>query len=278
MTATVSVLRFSAKPELHEHVNIALLVSSGRGSDMVYDPDFPRLMCAAPQIRKELVKAHLEALRATFAETRVDDLATRLAALSPQFALGGQHTIPAELTPEHLKQLKSAFLSRERGHHSRDEQGPRISSMVGDFMIRRLGIDPTIAKRTARIGALLGSAGISRQLAHMKVPRAIVGKDHVVLVDGLSFRAAHGYLRNRADRIRFMGFGLHEAQHRIRSETGLSVHCGTVLFDEPNIDFDEEQRYVVRQVQEYTTLLSSKPGSDVSKFAALTRQVAGSII
>lgn len=278
MTATVSVLRFSPMPELREYVNVALLISKGRGADMVYDPAFPRLRCTSPEMRIELLEAHLESLRPVLAETHVKDLAERLARLSPQFALGTPHTIP-EPTDAVVRHLRAEFLSRAPSHRTREDQGERIASLVGSFVMSHFGVSDAIARKNVSIASIFGTLSISPRLGKIRVPRAIVGPKDVVLVDGLSFRATRHNLRERAERIRFMGFSLDKARRDIESELGLSVLCGTALFNEPSKEErDEEQEYVVKQVAEYTDILSASDSATLARFAAVARRAAESFI
>lgn len=86
----ITIIRFSPKPELIEHVNVALLVtrcymSGERDTRLVYDPKFPLLTCAVPEFNPELMRVHLESLSSQFEGDDSDDF---IATLYPQFVIG----------------------------------------------------------------------------------------------------------------------------------------------------------------------------------------------
>lgn len=271
----ISVLRFSPMPELQEHVNVALIVpTGGRTARVLYDPDFPRLRCSSPRFSPSLMKEHLDLLPELLAEHDPVEWAMALARISPQFVLGGQHEVPYEATDSVARSLVDAFLA---GHAPtrRTNSGKRIASMIAGFMRYSLGVGDSDARSNARLGDLL-KADLAAGLKRLRIPRAIIGSSDAVLLNGLSFGASASHLRERAEKIRFAGYGLAENRELIQEQTGLRVHCGTVLFDEPTDEPTDEQRFAIDQVREFTTLLSTLPNRQaaVRNFATLSMHAA----
>src|SRR5690349_17544822 len=123
--ATYRLVYFQPEPEDGERVCIALLFNFGRDLDLLYDRDFPKLKCLAPDVDPALVNFYLEEMVNVLRHSQ-SDVDVLIGSRTPQLAASEPRRVSWPLSDSARLQLIARFLGKQRRGESR--QKPRDES------------------------------------------------------------------------------------------------------------------------------------------------------
>ena len=112
LDASYRIVYFEPNPEDGDRVAIALLFTANNGTDVLYDRDFPKLKCLAPNVDSDLIQFQLDHMSGRLRERGLDR-ETFVAQQAPQFTTSARRKVAWPLTNETRMRLVRRFLSKE---------------------------------------------------------------------------------------------------------------------------------------------------------------------
>jgi hypothetical protein len=227
-----SLVRFSPSPEEIEPVNVGVVLWDVPPR-LLIEEQFPRLGCVAGDaFDPELLRFYLA------------DLHDRLATAYPDSARMATNTSQIQVSPKREVRLRSvddveSLLRKkylQRPTVSRDDaantHSEYIDSVLHDFLTRQLHLPSRDLLRRAQPGDYLPPEIVHRHFSgdEGRVARVLVGRQHILAIDGVNRGVRIGEAERRAIRIGRTFFCLGRAKedlHRLQRKT---LHRAAVFF------------------------------------------------
>lgn len=191
--ASYRLLYVQPDPENGERICIGLVLQEAPARyTLLYDRDFRRVRCVAPDLEFELLAFYLQSLEATLRDTEGSGLEMVMAGFGPHLVTSIDRQVAAPITDS----TKMALLSRFAGVRPKleaeltavaAESRPETSASIAAF-VQRLTLPLNLRVHTnVRPDQLLGGGHKS---AVKKVAIAIEGRSQIILVDGVDLNEA----------------------------------------------------------------------------------------
>lgn len=281
--STYRLLYLQPEPEQGERVCVAIVFDErDTRPSLLFDPDFSRVKCLAPQIDTALLRFYVADM-----QQRIRDLESVercLEGMGAHFVASAPRRLRATLDDR----ARLSLLQRFVGPQAVDkeplaapaESSPRpdakVSQAIASFIEFRARGGHVIENASPReIFGLRGPVGVR------PVAAAVVGRDRIALVDGVDLRLASATkTTTRAGKVvkTFWQYGRFKTQRRLGAEARTLSRIGVVLTGTSPMTDDKQEAhdFAVDLLGKESDLViaTDRPG-DIERLEAALQEVGG---
>jgi hypothetical protein len=183
-SASYRLVYFQPDPEDGERVCIGLLLTIRDEVELLFDKEFPKLACLAPQVDLDLVATYLEDMQTTIKRSP-SEVEISIRRQSPYLVTSEARRIAWPLDAEARRYLMKRFLGKHGGHilspMAAKQETDQLRSHLKDLVQRAVRNEPIDLHENASSQWILG-----RKLPQVsKVALALRRTNEIVLIDGI---------------------------------------------------------------------------------------------
>jgi hypothetical protein len=234
LTPHYRVVRFSPAPELHEPVNVALLLVDEKAR-LITDYVFQKLHCVAPRFNSKLLQFLLEHVQEELHSIKPEEAHIFLSAQTAQLQVGEPQRLTRGTSKDFEAHLIDLYLKRPTQVHKPGESHFRYVDTLLDEALTKVSFDAGSLIKRAHPSDFLSPDSISLLASKtMKFSRVLNGNRKIVLLDGLNLAvASKQQLKQRASEIGFGFYTMGKVRGRIESIEKKALVRAAFVFNQP---------------------------------------------